>query len=168
MFRKFQEFTLKFFYDEDVAAGVSHDDLSGIAIIYVLLIFAEVISTIASIINTCNDGFTNVTTPWLAVSVTFWVTLIIACCIENKLNIPKKTKYDKLSLEQKRFIFKLSILLFIHLSSCGIMLIALPFMIIFGFFNIVTDGISRLIFPDPVKKKTSKDLSTQFDNILED
>jgi hypothetical protein len=168
MFRKFQEFTLKFFYDENVAAGVSHDDLGAIEVLYVLLIFAEVISTIACIINTCNDGFTNITTPWLAVSVTFWVTLIIACCVENKLNIPKKTKYEKLSLEQKRFIFKMSILLFIHLSSCGIMLLALPVMIIFGFFNIVTDGISKLIFPDPVKKKTSKDLSSQFDNIIKD
>ena len=168
MFRKFQEFTLKFFYDEDVAAGVSHDDLSGIAIIYILMLLAEVISTIACIINTCNNGFTDVTTPWVAVSVLYWVTLIIAGCCGNKYNIPKTAKYDKLSLEQKRFIFKLSILLFIHLSSCGIMLLALPFMIIFGFFNIVTDGISRLIFPDPVKKKTSKDLSTQFDNILED
>lgn len=168
MFRKFQEFTLKFFYDEDVAGSVSHDDLSGIAIIYILFLLAEVISTIACIINTCNNGFTDVTTPWVAVSVLYWVTLIIAGCCGNKYNIPKKAKYDKLSLEQKRFIFKLSILLFIHLSSCGIMLLALPFMIIFGFFNIVTDGISRLIFPDPVKKKTSKDLSTQFDNILED
>lgn len=168
MFRKFQEFTLKFFYDEDVAAGVSQDDLSGIAIIYVILLLAEVISTIACIINTCNDGFTNITTPWLAASVVYWGTMIIAGCAGNKFNIPKKAKYDKLSLEQKRFIFKLSILLFIHLSSCGIMLLALPVMIIFGFFNIVTDGISRLIFPDPVKKKTSKDLSSQFDNILED
>ena len=168
MFRKFQEFTLKFFYDEDVAAGVSQDDLSGITIIYVILLLAEVISTIACIINTCSDGFTNVTTPWLAASVVYWGTMIIAGCVGNKFNIPKKVKYDKLSLEQKRFIFKLSILLFIHLSSCGIMLLALPVMIIFGFFNIVTDGISRLIFPDPVKKKTSKDLSTQFDNILED
>jgi hypothetical protein len=94
--------------------------------------------------------------------------MIIACCVDNKVNIPKKTRYDKLTLEQKRFIFKMSILLFIHLSSCGIMLLALPFMIIVGFFNIVTDGISKLIFPDPVKKKTSKDLSTQFDNIIKD
>lgn len=168
MFRKFQEFTLKFFYDEDVAAGVSNDDLGAIAIIYILLLLGEVISTIACIINTCSDGFTDVTTPWLVVSATYWVTMIIACCIENKYNIPKKARYDKLSIEQKRFIFKMSILLFIHLSSCGIMLLALPFMIIFGFFNIVTDGISRLIFPDPVKQKTSKDLLTQFDNILED
>lgn len=168
MFRKFQEFTLKFFYDEDVAAGVSNDDLGTIAIIYILLLLAEVISTIACIINTCNDGFTNITTPWVAVSVVYWSTMIIACCADNKVNIPRKTSYDKLSLEQKRFIFKMSILLFIHLTSCGIMLLALPFMIIFGFFNIVTDGISRLIFPDPVKKKTSKDLSTQFDNIIKD
>lgn len=168
MFRKFQEFTLKFFYDEDVAAGVSHDDLGTIAIIYIILMLGELISTISCIFSTCSDGFTNVTIPWVAVSVLYWGTMIISCCIENKYNIPKKAKYDKLSIEQKRFIFKMSILLFIHLSSCGIMLLALPFMIIFGFFNIVTDGISRLIFPDPVKKKTSKDLSTQFDNILED
>lgn len=168
MFRKFQEFTLKFFYDEDVAAGISHDDLGAIAIIYVILMLGEVISTISCIFGICSDGFTNITTPWVAVSVVYWGTMIIACCIENKFNIPKKAKYDKLSIEQKRFIFKMSILLFIHLSSCGIMLLALPFMIIFGFFNIVTDGISRLIFPDPVKQKTSKDLSTQFDNILED
>lgn len=168
MFRKFQEFTLKFFYDENVAAGVSNDDLGAIAIIYIILLLAEVISTIACIINTCDNGFTDVTTPWLAVSAVYWVSMIISCCIENKYNIPRKARYDKLSLEQKRFIFKMSILLFIHLSSCGIMLLALPFMIIFGFFNIVTDGISRLIFPDPVKKKTSKDLSTQFDNIIED
>ena len=168
MFRKFQEFTLKFFYDEDVAAGISHDGLGAIAIIYVLLLLAEVISTIACIINTCNDGFTDVTTPWLAVSAVYWGTMIIACCIDNKYHIPNKAKYDKLSLEQKRFIFKMSILLFIHLTSCGIMLLALPFMIIFGFFNIVTDGISKLIFPDPVKNKSSKDLSTQFDNIIKD
>lgn len=168
MFRKFQEFTLKFFYDEDVAAGISHDDLGGIAIIYIILLLGEVISTIACIINTCNDGFTDITTPWLAVTLTYWGTMIIACCVDNKVNIPKKARYDKLSLEQKRFIFKMSILLFIHLTSCGIMLVALPFMIIFGFFNIVTDGISRLIFPDPVKTKSSKDLSNQFDNIIKD
>ena len=168
MFRKFQEFTLKFFYDEDVATSISHDDLGTIAIIYVILMLGELISTISCIFSTCSDGFTNVTIPWLTVSAVYWGTMFISCCIENKYNIPKKAKYDKLSLEQKRFIFKMSILLFIHLSSCGIMLLALPFMIIFGFFNIVTDGISRLIFPDPIKKKTSKDLSTQFDNILED
>lgn len=168
MFRKFQEFTLKFFYDDDVAAGISHDDLGAIAIIYVILMLGEVISTISCIISTCSDGFTDVTIPWLAVSAVYWSTMIIACCVDNKVNIPKKTRYDKLSLEQKRFIFKMSILLFIHLSSCGIMLLALPFMIIVGFFNIVTDGISKLIFPDPVKKKTSKDLSTQFDNIIKD
>ena len=168
MFRKFQEFTLKFFYDEDVAGGVSHDDLGAIAIIYVLLLLAEVCSTIACIISTCNDGFTDVTIPWVAVTVVYWGTMIISCCAENKYNIPKKTRYDKLTLEQKRFIFKMSILLFIHLSSCGIMLLALPFMIIVGFFNIVTDGISKLIFPDPDKKKTSKDLSTQFDKIIKD
>lgn len=168
MFRKFQEFTLKFFYDEDVVAGVSNDNLSAIAIIYILLLLGEAFSTIACIINTCDDGFTDVTIPWVTVSAVYWGTMIISYCVENKYNIPKKAKYDKLSLEQKRFIFKLSILLFIHLSSCGIMLLALPFMIIFGFFNIVTDRISRLIFSDPVKKKTSKDLSTQFDNILED
>lgn len=168
MFRKFQEFTLKFFYDDDVAAGISHDDLGAIAIIYVILMLGEVISTISCIIWICRDGFTDVTIPWLAVSAVYWGTMIIACCVDNKANIPKKTRYDKLSLEQKRFIFKMSILLFIHLSSCGIMLLALPFMIIVGFFNIVTDGISKLIFPDPVKKKTSKDLSTQFDNIIKD
>lgn len=168
MFRKFQEFTLKFFYDEDVAAGVSNDNLSAIAIIYILLLLGEAFSTIACIINTCNDGFTDVTIPWVTVSAVYWGTMIISYCVENKYNIPKKAKYDKLSLEQKRFIFKMSILLFIHLSSCGIMLLALPFMIIFGFFNIVTDGISRLIFPDPVKQKTSKGLLTQFDNIIKD
>ena len=168
MFRKFQEFTLKFFYDEDFAAGVSNDNLSAFAIFYIIVLLAEVVSTIACLINICSDGFTDITTPWLAVSVVYWSTMIISCCIENKYNIPRKGRYDKLSLEQKRFIFKMSILLFIHLSSCGIMLLALPFMIIFGFFNIVTDGISRLIFPDPVKQKTSKDLSTQFDNIIKD
>lgn len=168
MFRKFQEFTLKFFYDEDIAGVVSHDDLGAIAIIYIILLLAEVISTISCIFGICSDSFTNITTPWVAVSVVYWGTLIIACCVDNKVNIPKKTRYDKLSIEQKRFIFKMSILLFIHLSSCGIMLLALPFMIIVGFFNIITDGISKLIFPDPVKQKTSKDLSTQFDNIIKD
>lgn len=90
MFRKFQEFTLKFFYDEDVAAGVSNDDLGVIAIIYILLLLGEVISTIACIINTCSDGFTDITIPWLAASAVYWGTMIISCCAENKYNIPKK------------------------------------------------------------------------------
>lgn len=50
--------------------------------------------------------------------------------------------------------------------SCGIMVVALPIMIIVGICNIIIDGISNCLFPDPVKEKTSKELSSQFDTIL--
>lgn len=168
MFRKFQEFTYKFFYDENVASGVSHDDLGATACIYVICLLGEIISTISCFIYLFSDGLNNITIPWLIATAMFWLTMVIACIVDDKGNISRKTKYDNLTIEQKRFIFKMSILLFIHLTSCGIMVIAFPIMIIAGIFNFIFDGLSKLIFPEPVKKKTSKDLSSQFDNIIKD
>ena len=164
MFRKYQEFTMKFFFDSGLNSASS--DLSVAAGLYILLFLAEVVRSLACFIWICSDGFNHITIPWASLHIVFWSTALLALGFKNKYNFSQKTKYAGLSPEEKRYIFKVSILLFIHLTSCGIMVIALPIMIIVGICNIIIDGISNCLFPDPVKEKSSKELSSQFDTIL--
>lgn len=164
MFRKYQEFTMKFFFDSGLNSASS--DLSVAAGLYMLLFLAEVIGSLACFIWICSDGFNHITIPWASVHIVFWSTALLSLGFKNKYNFSQITKYDGLSPEEKRYIFKVSILLFIHLMSCGIMVIALPIIIIVSICNVIIDGISNWLFPDPVKEKSSKELSSQFDTIL--
>ncbi len=164
MFRKYQEFTMKFFFDSGLNNAGS--DLTVAAGLYILIFLAEAIGTLACFVWVCSDGFNHITIPWASSHVLFWSTALLALGFKNKYNFSQRTKYDGLSPEAKRYVFKVSILLFIHLMSCGIMVVALPIMIIVGICNIIIDGISKCLFPDPVKEKSSKELSSQFDTIL--
>lgn len=164
MFRKYQEFTMKFFFDSGLNNGGS--DLSVAAGFYILFILAEIIGSLVCVIWIFGDGFNDITIPWASLHALFWSTALLALGFKNKYNFSQKTKYDGLPPEAKRYIFKISILLFINLMSCGIMVVALPIMIIVGICNIIIDGISKCLFPDPVKEKSSKELSSQFDTIL--
>ena len=164
MFRKYQEFTMKLFFDSGLNSASS--DLSVAAGLYILLFLAEVIGSLACFIWICSDGFNHITIPWASLHIVFWSTALLSIGFKNKYNFSQRTNYDSLSPEEKRYIFKVSILLFINLMSCGIMVVALPIMIIVGICNIIIDGISNCLFPDPVKEKSSKELSSQFDTIL--
>lgn len=164
MFRKYQEFTMKFFFDSGLSDPT--DDLSFAGGFYILIVLAEVISLIACIIWICSEGFTNFTTPWAIVTAIFWGTAALSTAFSNKYKFTRRTNYDKLPAEEKRYIFKASILLFIHLMSCGVMIAALPVMLVVGTANAIIDGVSKCLFPDPVKEKSSAELSSQFDTIL--
>lgn len=164
MFRKYQEFTMKFFFDSGLTNAAS--DLSVATGLYILFFLGEVIGSLTCLIWICDDSFNHITIPWAISHILFWSTALLSLGFKNKYNFTQKTKYDSLCPEEKRYIFKASILLFIHLMSCGIMVIALPIMIIVGISNVIIDGVSKCLFPDPVKEKSSKELSSQFDTIL--
>jgi hypothetical protein len=48
------------------------------------------------------------------------------------------------------------------------MAVALPFIIIIAIFNAIVNGITKQVFPDPVKKKTSNELSEEYDSLIKD
>lgn len=163
MFKKFQEYTIHFFYD----AG-SSDGLSFLEGIYMILLLAELASPILWIYAIFKIGFNPVTIAWGVSTLTYWLTFGLGYYLtKSKPNIDR-FKYDDLDLEDKRFTLKLSMLLFLHLFSCGIMAVALPFIIIIAIFNAIFNSITKQVFPDPVKKKTSNELSEEYDSLIKD
>ena len=93
---------------------------------------------------------------------------VLGYYLANSKSGLNRIKYDKLGIEDKRFTLKLSMILFLHLFSCGIMAVALPFIIIIAIFNVIFNGITKQVFPDPVKKKTSNELSEEYDSLIKD
>lgn len=168
MFRKFQEYTLDFFYGEEPKVIFSSRATFWF-VIYILIIVADAMSCIVCTDTIYKNGLTVITVPWLVVSIIFWVTLILTCLIPNENTVFNKRLYCHLTTTEKRYIFKLSVLLFFHFASCGIMFIVLPFMILIEICNKVIDRVSKIIFPEPVqpiKKKSNKKLSNEFDLLI--
>lgn len=163
MFKKFQEYTIHFFYD----AG-SSDSLSFLEGIYMILLLAELASPFLWIYAIFKIGFNPVTISWGVSTLTYWLTFGLGYYLANSKPGINRVKYDELDLEDKRFTLKLSMLLFLHLFSCGIMVVALPFIIIIAIFNVIFNGITKQVFPDPVKKKTSNELSEEYDSLIKD
>jgi hypothetical protein len=163
MFKKFQEYTLKFFYGE-----TSSDSFTFFEAIFMILMLAELASPFIWIYAIFKIGFNPVTISWGVSTLTYWLTFGLGYYLSNSKPGINRVKYDKLSIEDKRFILKLSMILFLHLFSCGIMAIALPFIIIIAIFNVIFNGITKQVFPDPVKKKTSNELSNEYDSLIKD
>ena len=162
MFKKFQEYTIYFFYTS--CAG----SLSFFEIIYVILLFAELVSPFLWIYAISKIGFNLVTISWGISTLVYWLTFGLGDYLAKSKSGISQVKYDKLSIEDKRFTLKLSMILFLHLFSCGIMVVALPFIIIIAIFNVIFNGITKQVFPDPVKKKTSNELSNEYDSLIKD
>ena len=163
MFKKFQEFTIHFFYSEGSSNGLSF--FEGI---YMLLLFAELASPFVWIYAFVKMGFNPVTISWGISTLTYWLTFGLGYYLSKSNPSIDQFEYDDLDLEDKRFTLKLSMLLFLHLFSCGIMVVALPFIIIIAIFNAIFNGITKQVFPDPVKKKTSNELSNEYDSLIKD
>lgn len=163
MFKKFQEYTLKFFYD-----GSSSDSLTFFEAIFMIFLLAELASPFFWIYAIFKIGFNPITISWGVSTLTYWLTLDLGYYLAKSKQDINWVKYDKLSIEDKRFTLKLSMILFLHLFSCGIMVVALPFIIIIAIFNIIFNGITKQVFPDPVKKKTSNELSNEYDSLIKD
>ena len=164
MFKKFQEYTLKFFYDLEPSSELTFFDTC-----FILLIFAEIISPFVWLYFWIKNGLTPINTIWISTTTVFWLSLITGYCASKNKNYRFETDvYDELSIPEKRYIFKLSIVLFILFSSCGIMIVMLPIIIIVGTFNIILTSVSKRVFPDPVKKKTSNELSNEYDSLIKD
>lgn len=162
MFKKFQEFTINFYY------ASSWDSLSFFETIYVILLFAELASPFLWIYAIFKIGFNLVTISWGISTLVYWLTLCLGYYLTKSKPDINRFKYDELDLEDKRFTLKLSMILFLHLFSCGIMAVALPFIIIIAIFNVIFNGITKQVFPDPVKKKTSNELSEEYDSLIKD
>lgn len=162
MFKKFQEYTINFFY----ASG--SDSLSFLESIYVILLLTELASPFLWIFVIFKIGFNPVTISWGVSTLTYWLTFGLGYYLAKSNPNIDQFKYDEFDLEDKRFTLKLSMLLFLHLFSCGIMVVALPFIIIIAIFNIIFNGITKQVFPDPVKKKTSNELSEEYDSLIKD
>lgn len=160
MFRKFQEITFNVYFHDSWSKTLS--DL--LAIFYVCTLLGEFGSLLYCGIQICNDGWTRVTTPWMVSIIVFWITFIISVFI-CECGRPLNNNYNNLDIESKRYVFKVSVVLFFHLLSCGFMAVILPFMILISTFNILTDRISRLIFPDK-QSQGKKDLSEQFNSLI--
>ena len=161
MFRKFQEITFNVFFHDSWPKGIS--DL--LAIFYVCTFLAEFGSLLYCGTLIYHDGWTRVTTPWMDSIIIFWITFIISvfiCECGRPLNY---NNYNNLDIESKRYVFKVSVVLFFHLLSCGFMAVILPVMILISAFNALTDRISRLIFPDK-QSQGKKDLSEQFNSLI--
>lgn len=162
MFKKFQEYTIYFFYTS--CSG----SLTFFECLYVILLFAEVISPFLWIYAIFKMGFNLVTISWGISTLIYWLTMGLGDYLSKSKSGLSQVKYDKLSIEDKRFTLKLSMILFLHLFSCGIMAVALPFIIIIAIFNVIVNGITKQVFPDPVKKKTSNELSNEYDSLIRD
>ena len=162
MFKKFQEFTITFFYESAL------EELSFFESIYVFLIFAELASPFLWVYAIVKMGFNPVTISWGISTLIYWLTMGLGYYLSKSKSGLNRVKYDKLSIEDKRFTLKLSMILFLHLFSCGIMAVALPFIIIIAIFNAIFNGITKQVFPDPVKKKTSNELSEEYDSLIKD
>lgn len=154
------------FFHDTWPKGIS--DL--LAIFYVCTLLGEFGSLLYCGTLIYNDGWTRVTTPWMVSIIVFWITFIISvficecgrplkCCNNYNYN------YNNLDIESKRYVFKVSVVLFFHLLSCGFMAVILPVMILISTFNTLTDRISRLIFPDK-QSQGKKDLSEQFNSLI--
>ena len=163
MFKKFQEYTLHFFYDVG-----SSDGLSFFEGIYMILLLTEVASPFLWIFVIFKIGFNPVTISWSVSTLTYWLTFGLGYYLAKSNPNIDQSKYDEFDLEDKLFTLKLSMLLFLHLFSCGIMVVALPFIIIIAIFNAIFNGITKQVFPDPVKKKTSNELSNEYDSLIRD
>ena len=163
MFKKFQEYTIHFFYDQS-----SSDSFTFFEAIFMILLLAELDSPFLWIYAIFKIGFNPVTISWGVSTLTYWLTFGLGYYLSNSKPHLNRFKYDKLDLEDKRFTLKLSIILFLHLFSCGIMAVALPFIIIIAIFNAIVNGITKQVFPDPVKKKTSNELSEEYDSLIKD
>lgn len=162
MFKKFQEYTINFFY------GSYSDGLSFLESIYMILLLAELISPFLWIYAIFKIGFNLVTISWGISTLVYWLTIGLGHYLTKSKPGINRFKYDELDLEDKRFTLKLSMILFLHLFSCGIMVVALPFIIIIAIFNIIFNSITKQVFPDPVKKKTSNELSEEYDSLIKD
>lgn len=163
MFKKFQEYTIYFFYNEG-----SSNELSFFEGIYMLLLFAELVSPFLWIYAISKIGFNPVTISWGISTLIYWLTFGLGYYLAKFNPGIDRSKYDELCIEDKRFTLKLSMILFLHLFSCGIMAVALPFIIIIAIFNVIFNGITKQVFPDPVKKKTSNELSNEYDSLIKD
>ena len=161
MFRKFQEITFNVFFHDSWPKGIS--DL--LAIFYVCTFLAEFGSLLYCGTLIYHDGWTRVTTPWMVSIIVFWSTFIISVFICECGRPLKYNNYNNLDIESKRYVFKVSVVLFFHLMSCGFMAVILPVMILISAFNALTDRISRLIFPDK-QSQGKKDLSEQFNSLI--
>jgi len=163
MFKKFQEYTIHFFYNEGSSKGLSF--FEGI---YMFLLLAELTSPFIWLYAIFKIGFNPVTISWGVSTLTYWLTFGLGYYLSKSNPNIDQFEYDDLELEDKRFTLKLSMLLFLHLFSCGIMAVALPFIIIIAIFNAIFNGITKQVFPDPVKKKTSNELSNEYDSLIKD
>lgn len=162
MFKKFQEYTIYFFYTSWAGS------LTFFESIYIILLFAEVVSPFLWIYAIFKTGFNLVTISWGISTLVYWLTMGLGYYLSKSKSGLSQVKYDKLSIEDKRFTLKLSMILFLHLFSCGIMAVALPFIIIIAIFNVIFNSITKQVFPDPVKKKTSNELSNEYDSLIRD
>jgi len=162
MFRKFQEITFNVYFHDRWPKTFS--DLIGI--FYVCTLLAEFGSLLYCGSQIYNDGWTRITTPWMVSIIVFWLTFIISIFICECGKTLKGTDYNRLDIESKRYVFKVSIVLFFHLLSCGFMAVILPVAILISIFNSLSDRISRWIFPD--KPPRNKDLSDQFNSLIRD
>ena len=156
MFRKFQELTIKFIF-----GGDSNDSL--FSFFYVSIIIAEAVSIIFCSVKIHEIGLTNLTVPWGISALAFWFSFILLMCQDTEFRLSSKN-YEKLNIDEKRRIFKLSIILFINLLTCGFML----FIIIAGISGSIIDWISRHVIPDKSEKKSDRKLADQFENLIED
>lgn len=162
MFKKFQEYTIDFFYTSGSGS------LSFFESLYVILLLAEIVSPFLWVYAIFKLGFNPVTISWGISTLVYWLTMGLGHYLSKSKSGLNRVKYDKLSIEDKRFTLKLSMILFLHLFSCGIMAVALPFIIIIAIFNAIFNGITKQVFPDPVKKKTSNELSEEYASLIKD
>lgn len=157
MFRKFQELTIKFIF------GSGSNDSLFLAF-YVMLIIAEAVSVISCGVKIQEIGLTNLTVPWGISVLAFWFSFILLMCQDDTEFRLSSRNYEKLNIDEKRRIFKLSIILFVNLLTCGLML----FIIIAVVSGSIIDRISRHVIPDKPEKKSGRKLADQFETLIED
>ena len=157
MFRKFQELTIKFFW-----GNTSNDSM--FSFFYVLITIAEAVSIVSCSVNIYENGLTNLTVPWGISALAFWFSFILLMCTNTEFRLSSTSNYEELDIGEKRYVFKLSIILFVNLLTCGIM----PFLIIAGISSSIIDRISCHVIPDKSKKKSNRKLADQFENLIED
>lgn len=88
MFRKYQEFSMKFFFDSGLSNAGS--DLTVAAGLYILFVLAEVVGALACFIWICSDGFNHITIPWASLHIVFWSTVLLSLGFKNKYNFSQR------------------------------------------------------------------------------
>ena len=95
MFKKFQEYTINFFY----ACG--SDSLSFLESIYVILLLAELVSPLLWIYAIFKMGFNLVTISWGVSTLTYWLTFGLGYYLAKSNPNIDQSKYDEFDLEDK-------------------------------------------------------------------